>query len=334
MKKSPFARSAIALVAVAALSLAGCGSSNSAGDKPTSNANSPAPSQTQPAPSQGGDTTATDPSAPDTSESSPASEPAAPAAPDGLVVPGQLTVCISNGTFEPMYSSEGGKLTGFAPDMYRALAKLWGIDVKFDPMAFAGQIPSLQAKRCDFLAELSITAERLKTLDGIAWMNGGMSLLVPEGNPKNIQTRADLAGLTVAVLQSSTAAEILEELNKTEFKANGLKEVNIQIYPGAPESYAAVVNGKADAVLDQSLAKNLISKRMDGKIVPLSDELFAGLGEQPFGLYMNKGNPILEPTTDGLKNLYDSGELAKIAQDNDIDPALLITPVSNPDDVG
>jgi polar amino acid transport system substrate-binding protein len=254
-------------------------------------------------------------------------------APTGLVAPGQLTVCISNGTFEPMYSSEGGSLTGFAPDMYRALAKLWDLEPKFDPMAFAGQIPSLQAKRCDFLAELSITKERLETLDGIAWMKGGMSLLVPEGNPKNIQTRADLAGLTVAVLQSSTAAEILADLNKTEYKPNGLKEVNIQIYPGAPESYAAVVNGKADAVLDQSLAKNLISQRMDKKIVPLSDDLFDGLGAQPFGLYMNQDNPILEPTTEALKALYGSGELKAIAEKNNIDPALLMTPVANPDDV-
>lgn len=249
---------------------------------------------------------------------------AAVAAPDGLVNPGKLTVCISNGTFMPMYQSKDGKLEGFAPDMYRAVAKYWGVPVEFQPMAFAGQIPSLQAGRCDLLAELSITEARLKTLDGVTFMKGGLGLLVAEGNPKKIQARDDLAGMTVTALQSSSAQSTLESMNQG-FKASGKPEMKIQVYPGAPESYAAVANQKADAVLDEVVAVNMISQRMNGKIIPLP-KVFAEVPAAPYGLYVKKGSKIVEPLAKAMQAVFDDGSLQKIAVDNKIDPQLVVRP--------
>jgi len=105
--------------------------------------------------------------------------------------------------------------TGLDIDLANALARELGVKVEFVNTGFDGIIGALQANRFDVLmSAMTITAARQKEIDYIPYFTAGTGILVPAGNPKNIQTLADLCGKNVAVQLGTIQVDQLNAQNE------------------------------------------------------------------------------------------------------------------------
>src|SRR3989442_14673915 len=119
------------------------------------------------------------------------------APPTDLITPGTLTVG-SDTTYPPQefVDTATGKATGFDIDLITEMANRMGLQTKVLKANFDTIIDDLNAKRYDVvISAQSITDERKKKVDFVTYFNAGESLLVQNGNPKNLKSIADLCGL-------------------------------------------------------------------------------------------------------------------------------------------
>lgn len=130
----------------------------------------------------------------------------------GLVQAGTLTAC-SDVPYPPFEFEKDGDYTGFDIDLMRAIADSMGLKLAVQDVGFDGLQSGvvLASGQCDVGASaMTITDERKKHLgftDG--YYDSEQSLLVPKDS--DIKTIEDLAGKTVGVQQGTTGEKYTRE---------------------------------------------------------------------------------------------------------------------------
>lgn len=212
-------------------------------------------------------------------------------APKSLVNSGKLTYATA-ATFAPFEYMEDGKLLGFDIEMVTMIAKRMGLEPNPMNMEFKGLIPSLQGQRADIInSGMYIKPERAKVVDFVPYMRVGNQLVVAAGNPKKVQSTADLCGLVVAV----TLGGFQEGLAKEESGkcvAAGKPAVNVLTFPSAQDAALVLKQGRADAIFNSTpgAAKQVAALPDDYEI--------AG---EPFGPYFLVGIAVRKGDEDTMK---------------------------------
>jgi polar amino acid transport system substrate-binding protein len=243
-------------------------------------------------------------------------------APAGLVNAGKLTLCIDPEYAPLEYYANGssGTINGFDADAARALASHWGLEAKFEVTTFDGLMPGLQSRRCDAIfGGLYMSAPRLAVADASAVMNTGPAILASPALVGSFTAPLDLCGHSVAAQSASANAARITAL-KDECKAAGKAEPKLTEYPKTAETVLAVINGKSDALIETNVAAAYMASQNAGKL-SVAPKVFPS--ETTFGVFSRKGSEISPAIAEGLKALHADGTLAKIAQDNKLDPTIV-----------
>lgn len=242
----------------------------------------------------------------------------------GLIKQGQLSVCNSSSNYPPMYSDATGTFKGVTPDIADAIAKRLGVRATFSRSDFQGLVPAAQAGRCDLLmSSLYLTPERLKALNGIPYMTTGWTLVVPKGNPGDINTIADLSGKTVAVQRSTSQQLELEDINK-QFSSNGKTQLTIQAYNDPTSEVTAIRNKKADAFIETGAFGNYLAKT-NGADMQTVPNLFKPNAK--VAIYY-KNPKLTTPLTNALAAMYKEKQTQGILKDHSLDPQAALSIVT------
>ncbi|QKG86039.1 ectoine/hydroxyectoine ABC transporter substrate-binding protein EhuB [Kroppenstedtia pulmonis] len=147
---------------------------------------------------------------------------------------------------KPYAYKEGGKVTGEAVEVAKAILKKQGIN-EIEPVLtdFGSLIPGLKAGRFDIItAGMYITPERCKEVDfANPEYSIGEALAVKKGNPKKLKSYKDIADnpkATVAVMKGG--------IEESYMKNEGVKEEQIKIVPDQPSAVSALQAGRVDAI--------------------------------------------------------------------------------------
>lgn len=232
---------------------------------------------------------------------------------EGLVNPGFITYCIDPeyAPLEYYEDGSGGEIIGFDADTARAFAELNGLEYKWEVTSFDGLMPGLTGGRCDAIpGGIYMNEERLAVADASPMLNTGPAILAAPAVAPNLSTKEDLCGLNVAAQAASANAASIAALSE-ECVAGGKPAVNLTEYPKVSETVLAVINGKADALIETDVAAAYIESQNEGNIVFVN-----GIFEPDtqFGFYTQKGAPMSAAVAEGLKTLYDNGTLKTIAE--------------------
>ncbi|WP_051400182.1 ectoine/hydroxyectoine ABC transporter substrate-binding protein EhuB [Haloechinothrix halophila] len=155
-----------------------------------------------------------------------------------------LTIGIANE--QPYGFKKGDEVTGFSPDVARAVLKEMGYtNFKFEVVDFGALIKNLQAENFDIVAAgMYLTPDRMKQ---VAFSDPdyciGESLAVEEGNPhdiENYQSIVDNPDLTLAVASGTVEVGYAEDA--------GIPDEQLKTYSGIDQMYAALEAGEVDAV--------------------------------------------------------------------------------------
>lgn len=228
------------------LMLSACGSSNSnnTSSTPTTSCNS----------------------TPTASNSTPIASSATPTltAPTDLITSGTLTVG-SDTTYPPQefINTTTSNATGFDIDLITAMAQKLGLKAKIVTANFNTILDDLAAKRYDVvISAITINPGREQKASFVPYFNSGESLLVPQGNPKNLRCVANLCGLSVGVQDGTVELDDLNAANKHECASNNIK---LTVLTDQTEVIQLLVNHRVDATYQDSPVTDYYIKQNPGQ---------------------------------------------------------------------
>jgi polar amino acid transport system substrate-binding protein len=228
--------------------------------------------------------------------------------PDGL--DSITVVSAQNSKPTSFMSPDGDSALGMNPDLARALARVMGVDVEIVLIPFDGVIPGMQSgKYTVAVASMSPSEERLEVLDMSSYTLGGSAIVVPKGNPKDLDSQ-NLCGLRVAVItgsyQSITRLPTLNEEACIDASLPEIKAVNITDQSGA---LLALSSDRVDAVMgDAPVAGFAVKAQADKFEVVQDDSNLVSIG----GVALKAGSELTPALVEAISVLHGLPEYAAI----------------------
>jgi polar amino acid transport system substrate-binding protein len=234
---------------------------------------------------------------------------------------GVLTVCASFGNPPNAYYTKDHVETGSETDIARVLGPLMGLKTEFHETKFASLIPTLQATQCDvIMASLYIKPEREEIVDFVPYMRSGQAVVVSQDNPKDVTGYNDsLCGTKVGFQVSTTAEEYVNKQKKSCSEEGNSAIETVKVEDGTM-GMQQVQTGQVDTFIDtQSASVYTVGKTNDQLQV---------VGK-PFGLIdigaaVKKDNSQLQDAlSDAFDELVKSGKYEEILKQYNADDMAL-----------
>jgi cystine transport system substrate-binding protein len=208
----------------------------------------------------------------------------------------------TEGTYAPFtYHDQSGKLVGFDVEIGEEIAKRLGVKAEFLEGKWDGLIAGLDANRYDaVINQVGITEERKGKYDfSDPYIASKAALIVREDNAE-IKDFADLSGKRAAQSLTSNYGKMAEQAGAELIGTDGFDQ-----------SIALVVQGRADATINDSLSFLDFKKKQPNspvKIAATEDEAAYS------GVIVRKGDPeLVAAINDALKEMKADGTYRKIA---------------------
>jgi polar amino acid transport system substrate-binding protein len=206
-------------------------------------------------------------------------------------------------------AADGKTVQGFDVDLFTAVAQKFGVSVKFVPAEFDTIITGVEGGKFDIgVSSFTINEKRKQQVNMVSYFSAGTQWATQKGNPKKVDPDA-ACGLRVSV-QSGTVQEE-EDLPKrqADCKSAGKPAIEVLPYTKQDEATAAVVAGKADAMLADSPVGAYAVKQSNGALITIGDIYDTA----PYGYFVPKDQAdFAAAIVEGLKALQADGTYEKV----------------------
>jgi polar amino acid transport system substrate-binding protein len=210
------------------------------------------------------------------------------------------------------FVDQSGKPAGFDVEVIDWISQKKGFKVKHQPMDWDGIIPSLKAKKIDFIASgMSITDARKKEVNFTEPYWKIRQVLVAK-KASNLTVDAALKdGNKIGVQRGTTEAKWIEE---NLLKKEG-KKFELVYYDSAPLAIEDVVNGRiVAAAMDDAPASDAVRKK------PVKILGTFGMEPEDFGYAVRKEDKALLDTLNaGLKEIKASPKWDELTKKYELD---------------
>ena len=216
----------------------------------------------------------------------------------------------TDATYPPseFVAGDGKTIQGFDVDLLNAVAKKLDLKVKLIPSKFDSIITGVEGGKYDMgMSSFSINPERLKQATMVSYYRAGTQWASAPGNPKKVDPQKP-CGATVAVQKATIQQETDLPPKIAACKKAGTPMRDPLIYDGQDTATAAVVSGKADAMLADSPVVAYAVEQSKGKLEPLGDIYDSA----PYGYVLPKdGKAMGDAIVAALKSLQSDGGYEK-----------------------
>lgn len=207
------------------------------------------------------------------------------------------TLRVAIPTNEPpvqFYRAGTKDMTGINPDMARLIGQALGVAVEIKVVNFDQIIPGIAAGRYDLtVSSMTPTAERMKVLDFVDYMQIGTAVAVPKGNPLKLDQNS-LCGKGVGVLTGSYQLTVDVPTLDKACSAAGKPAIKTAQYQDTRQAVSALTSGRQEAVLADSPILSYAAKQNPAVSVASTFE-FA-----PVGVGMPKSSGLVKAVAAAL----------------------------------
>lgn len=235
--------------------------------------------------------------------------------PESIRTSGTLVVA-SDPTYPPFeyMDTDNKTLIGFDIDLTDRVAQSLGLKAKHTAATFDTILPGLTSGKYDVGASsFSITPERQKAVDFVPYMAGGTAIGVATGNPKNLSlTDTSLCGHPIAAQKGSIQALTQGPKFSKDCVEAGKPAIDIQTFPGQSDANLALISGRVDAILSDSVSLAFQGEESGGKFEVAGDEDYQRAG---VGLAVKKDSQLTKALNKAMEGLLDSEAYAQIYTD-------------------
>jgi polar amino acid transport system substrate-binding protein len=305
--RSPFRRTAVAVVAMtgAALALSACGGS---------------PSDTADGGNAGGGTSTPLPSV--SADQALADRVPASISEDRVIAVGSDT------TYAPaeFIAEDGTTIVGFDVDLFTLVAQKLGLEARFESAPFDSIIAGVGSQKYETgVSSLTINPERLAQANMVSYFNAGTQWSTKAGNPQGVDPD-DACGKRVAVQKATVQVEDVTA-RSAQCEAEGKPAITIDQYEGQDEATAAVVSGKDDAGLADLPVMVYAVQQTNGQL----EELGEPYGNAPYGYVVAKDQAeFAQVLADAVQALIADGSYQDVLAKWGVEDGAIDTPTVNP----
>jgi lysine-arginine-ornithine-binding protein len=209
------------------------------------------------------------------------------------------------------YRDAAGTPTGFEIDITNAVCKAAQVKCEYVVSSFDAEIPSLMARKVDFISPLGATAKRQKSIDFSDFIYHIPTKLVAHKRSNLQPDVTSLQGKRIAVQQGS-----IQEMYANKYWAP--KGVDVVMYPDQDVIYQDLAAGRLDGALSPGVAVTYgFLNKPEGKDFALTgpevrDDLLFSIGSA-YGV--RKGDEKMQKLlNEGLAKVMADGTWEKIKQ--------------------
>lgn len=216
---------------------------------------------------------------------------------------GKMTIGIT--LFAPMNYNENGELTGFETEFAKAVCEKLGVEADFQEINWDSKEIELNSKNIDCIWNgMTITDERRENMSiSTSYMHNKQVMVVKAENVDKYKDSVDGAGIVAEA--GSTGEELAQE---DEFFASG----NYTGVDSQAKALMDVASGTSDiAIVDYVTSIGSIGEGTDFAGLKVIEEKEFALDE--YGVAFRKGSDMTAEVNKAMKELYDDGTLAEIA---------------------
>lgn len=216
----------------------------------------------------------------------------------------------TDATYAPneFLDADGKTVVGADVDLFNAAAAKMGVEVEWQPSGFDAIITGVQAKKYDVgVSSFTINDSRKEQVNMVSYFNAGTSWATPKGNPKGVDPE-NACGKTIAVQTGTTQAD--DDLPVRQEKC-GANKINVLTFDGQDQVTAAVVSGRADAMLADSPVVAYAVKQSGDKVEQLGELYDAA----PYGIVVPKDQTeFAEAIAQAFKEIKADGSYDKVLE--------------------
>ena len=210
------------------------------------------------------------------------------------------TLRVAIPTNEPpvqFYRAGTKEMTGINPDLARLLGQALGVTVEIKVVNFDQIIPGIAAGRYDLtVSSMTPTADRMKVLDFVDYLQIGTSVAVPKGNPLKLDQNS-LCGKGVGVLTGSYQLTVDVPTLDKACSAAGKPAIKTAQYQDTRQAVSALTSGRQEAVLADSPILSYAAKQSPAIAVASTFEL------APVGVGMPKSSGLVKAVAAALSSV-------------------------------
>ncbi len=211
--------------------------------------------------------------------------------PESIKSNGKIVLGLSANLGFPWATTKEGttdEYIGIEPELAVEIAKRLGVKLVIQNLGFDALIPSLQAKRIDFIMSGMLdTPARQNKVDFVDHIVSGSAML-QTSNASNVLTSVDDAcGLRVSVSRGTVEAASAEKLKET-CEAAGKKAPEIQTFPDKNAQLPALSSGRSDVALGGMEYWGEVAAKHPDQFQVVGSSFNAG----PCGIAIEKGSEL------------------------------------------
>jgi polar amino acid transport system substrate-binding protein len=195
-------------------------------------------------------------------------------------------------------------------DLADAVAKVLGVELERQDASFETILPALGSGKYDFgTGNFGVTAERLKTIDFVTYINDGQGFAVKKGNTKlgtKVTELTQLCGLTIGTGAGTTFEATLEAQKGVCAKA-GKKPYDVKVFSENGATLTALQQGRIDVIM------STINGLRHQAAQPAAGTTFLGeFHRLDVGFAFKKGSELTPAFQAAVNRLIEDGTYARI----------------------
>ncbi|CQR60100.1 ABC transporter substrate-binding protein [Streptomyces leeuwenhoekii] len=195
-------------------------------------------------------------------------------------------------------------------DLADAVAKVLGLKVERQDASFETILPALGSGKYDVgTGNFGVTAERLRTIDFVTYINDGQGFAVREGDTAlgtRVTRLTQLCGLTIGT-GAGTTFEATLTAQRDVCAEEGRKPYEVKVYSENAATLTALQQGRIDVIM------STINGLRHQAAQPASRTTFLGEYHRlDVGFAFKKGSPLTRAFRAAVDHLIDDGTYARI----------------------
>jgi polar amino acid transport system substrate-binding protein len=220
---------------------------------------------------------------------------------------------------------DGKTVEGADVDLADAIGKALGLKVEVRNAGFDSIIPGLAAKKFDLgMSSFTDTKEREATVDFVTYFSAGTSFYTKASGGTDVTGLDDLCGKKVAVEKGTTQADDVTAQSK-KCKSAGKPAVSLATFPDQNGANLAIQSGRAQIGMADSPVAAYQVKQANGQFKLVGTPY----GTAPYGIAIPKDSGLADPVLAAVKQLISDGQYKTILTKWGIEDGAIDSPVIN-----
>lgn len=211
------------------------------------------------------------------------------------------------------YVDDSGKTVGFDQDMLNAVSDVLGVKFTIKPVTFENLILGLESGKYNFVADPTITKERMKKYDMVSYFTSSNSVVTAKDSADIAGEVTAVCGMKIGVVTGEVISAYITSTIDPACTAAGKKKVDTTEYKDFANAVLALKGENVKGIFVDTMTFSQLQSTGSGGDLRFNGPSRVLQGDSSYSFLKGSDNTALEPVVQkAINKLIDNGVYAKI----------------------